>query len=52
VLISIGAAGIISGLVATATAARFPAYRKRLEQWGGSLFVSGVALLAMAFPTI
>jgi hypothetical protein len=50
VLISIGAAGILSGLVATATAARFPAYRKRLEQWGSGLFVSGIALLAIAFP--
>jgi hypothetical protein len=52
VLISIGSAGIVSGLVATATAARFPAHRKRLEQWGGGLFVSGVAVLAMAFPML
>jgi hypothetical protein len=52
VLISIGTAGIISGLAATAAAASFPAYRKRLEQWGGGLFVSGIALLAVAFPMV
>lgn len=51
-LIKLGAAGIILGIIAAAVARRFPSYKTSLEDWAGGLFVAGAILLGLAFPTI
>lgn len=40
------------GTACAAGASRFPAHQAKLEQWGGSLFVGGIALLGFSFPYI
>jgi hypothetical protein len=52
VFIVLGAGGIILGSAFAASAGRFPAYRIKLEEYGGGLFIGGVALLGLAFPMI
>lgn len=40
------------GTACAAGAQQFPAYQRKLEQWGGGLFVAGIALLGFSFPYI
>ena len=51
-LVSIAALGIVSGIAAATGAARFPSYKAKLERLGGGLLISGLALLAFAFPMV
>jgi len=46
----LGAAGIVAGAIAAIGAKSFPAYRIELERWGGALLLSGLTLIAFAFP--
>lgn len=46
----LGAAAIVMGTIAALCAKNFPLYKSRLEQCGGALLLSGVALVAFAFP--
>lgn len=47
-----GAAGIVLGCVAAAMADVFPAYRNKLQGWGGGLIVGGGAVLGFSAPMI
>ena len=51
-ILSLGAVGTVFGTACLAGACRFPAHRERLEQWGGGLFLGGVALLSLAFALV
>jgi hypothetical protein len=48
-LFILGAGGIILGSAFAASAGKFPASRLKLEQYGGGLFIVGVAFLGLAF---
>jgi hypothetical protein len=52
VLIGLGAAGIVLGAIAAASARRYPLHQARLERWGGALFVIGLSLVGLAFPML
>lgn len=45
-----GVFGTVLGTLSASFAGRFPAHQVKLEQWGGDLFVGGVALLGLGFP--
>ncbi|HXP32025.1 MAG TPA: hypothetical protein VN832_13100 [Stellaceae bacterium] len=51
-ILGLGAVGTVFGTAFLAGSCRFPAYRKTLEQWGGGLFLGGVALLSLAFSLV
>ncbi|HZL58510.1 MAG TPA: hypothetical protein VFC38_02300 [Stellaceae bacterium] len=48
----LGAFGVVLGSVSAISAEKFPMHQAKLEQWGGDLFVSGMALLGLGFPLI
>ena len=48
----LGAAAAVAGAIAAMSAGNFPKHRTRLESWGGGLLLSGVALIALAFPIV
>lgn len=48
----LGAVGMISGAVVAVGAGRFPLHRPTIERCAAYLIVSGVALIALGFPTI
>ncbi|MGE5537043.1 MAG: hypothetical protein ACM30I_00375 [Gemmatimonas sp.] len=48
----LGLAAVVLGAVAAMSAGNFPPHRARLERWGGALLLSGVALIALAFPIV
>lgn len=48
----LGLIAIAAGSAAAATAGKFPPHRAQLERWGGALLLSGVTLIALAFPII
>lgn len=48
----LGTVAIIMGVIAALFAKNFPPYKSRLEQCGGALLLSGVVLVALAFPSI
>ena len=50
--IILGAGGIMLGSAFAMSAGKFPAYRSKLEQYGGGLLIVGVAFLGLAFPMI
>ncbi len=43
---------LVAGTSLACAAQRLPAYAVSFEQWGGTLFVSGLALLGAALPQI
>jgi hypothetical protein len=43
---------LILGTSFACAAPRVPAYGVKLEQWGGTLFVSGLTLLGAALPRL
>jgi hypothetical protein len=47
-----GAIGIVAGVAAAASARRFPAHEVQLEQWGGGLFILGLALVGLGLPML
>jgi len=47
-----GMIAIASGIAASAAAGWFPAQRSRLEGWGSSLFLGGLAVLGLSSPLI
>jgi hypothetical protein len=47
-----GTVGVILGVAFAASAGSFPAQRANLERWGGMLLVSGITLIAFAFPFV
>jgi len=49
-VLSLIATGV--GTACAAIAQRYPAHRRKLEQYGGGLFVAGIALLGFSFPYI
>jgi len=48
----LGAVGMISGAAIAVGAGRFPSHRPTLERCAAYFIVTGVALIALAFPTI
>lgn len=52
VVMVLGLAAVVLGAVAAMSAGNFPPHRARLERWGGALLLSGVALIALAFPIV
>lgn len=46
----LGVIGLTLGTAVALSAERFPLYQVQLEQWGGNLFVSSLALIGLAFP--
>ncbi len=51
-LVTIAALGIVAGMIAATSAAKFPPYKAKLERLGGGLLISGFTLLAFAFPML
>lgn len=52
VLMISGTVGVLLGIAFAASAGKFPAQKATLERWGGMLLVSGIALIAFAFPFV
>ena len=51
-LVTFSALGMVLGIAAATSAARFPLHKARLERLGGGLLISSLALLALAFPML
>lgn len=51
-LITLGLLGTVVGASFAAGARRFPSYELAMERWGGGIFLSGLALIGLAFPAI
>jgi hypothetical protein len=50
--VSLGAIGIFIGAAACVAAAWLPAHKARLERWGGTLFLAGLATVGFAVPML
>jgi hypothetical protein len=47
-----GLFGVVLGMAGAVSATWFPAYKSRLERWGGALFIVGLAVTGFALPMI
>jgi threonine/homoserine/homoserine lactone efflux protein len=50
VLASLGALILVCGAAVAVAGEQRPRYARRLQRWGGGLFLAGAALLGLAFP--
>ena len=47
---SLGALGLVTGVIVAQVGAEVNNYTQKLQRWGGALFLAGAALLGLAFP--